>query len=420
MELGDSGFRVKSSQPNSYCEICTDPKHPYELLSIDGCCHTCCKLCLSQYVSSEVEKNELLIKCPNPDCRNGKLEPATCPPILESGLFHRWCLALCESVVGNKFYCPFSDCSALMINEGVMKEAECPHCNRLFCAQCWVPWHVGFSCTEFNNLSKNNPNCKFFVEKMDEHCSKASMKESWPRNLVFLVGESSGTTLQEKMKTELHDSSCPVPSQPDSNCEICMDSKNPDELFSIKGCSHTYCKSCLSQYIFSKVEKNALLIKCPSPDCYNGKLEPDMCSTILEDGVFDRWCMALCESIVDSKFYCPFKDCSALMIDDKENVIEEAECPHCSRLFCAQCRVPWHAGLSCGEFQNLDKEERLQEDLMLMALAKKSQWQRCPRCKFFVEKRDGCMFVRCRCGFAFCYGCATEMKMDHYCSICKR
>ncbi|KAK8952271.1 hypothetical protein KSP39_PZI003667 [Platanthera zijinensis] len=217
-----------------------------------------------------------------------------------------------------------------------------------------------------------------------------------PRNPVFQIGESSGTTVQEKLETELQDSSCPASSQPASNCEICTDPKYPNELFSITGCSHTYCKSCLSQYVSSKVDKNVLLIKCPSPDCNNGKLEPEMCSPILEEGVFERWCMALCESIVDSKFYCPFKDCSALMIDDKDNEIKDAECPHCSRLFCAHCRVPWHAGLSCGEFQNLDKEERQQEDLMLMNLAKKSQWQRCPKCKFFVEKRSGCMFITCR------------------------
>ncbi|KAK8951165.1 hypothetical protein KSP39_PZI003668 [Platanthera zijinensis] len=187
MELGDSSSCSFSPRFDSHCQICTDPNHPYEPFAIEGCRHTYCKICLSQYVSSKVRKNELLIKCPNPDCRNGKLEPATCSPILEDGLFDRWCAMLCESMVENKFYCPFRDCSALMINdaEAAMKEAECPHCNRLFCAQCWVPWHAGISCTDFQahfnsiqsnedsvllNLAKNNPNCKFFVEKTDEQC----------------------------------------------------------------------------------------------------------------------------------------------------------------------------------------------------------------------------------------------------------
>jgi len=47
------------------------------------------------------------------------------------------------------------------------------------------------------------------------------------------------------------------------------------------------------------------------------------------------------------KFYCPFKDCSALLLKDVPEVrsstepavvvIKESECPECRRLFCAQC-----------------------------------------------------------------------------------
>ncbi|KAK8951579.1 hypothetical protein KSP39_PZI003671 [Platanthera zijinensis] len=222
------------------------------------------------------------------------------------------------------------------------------------------------------------------------------MELPWAGKPVIYVGESSGTTLEEKLENDLGQSSGSVYSQPDSNCEICTEPKYPEELLPIEGCSHTYCKICVSLYVASKVETNVVFIKCPSPDCINGKLEPEMCSEILDDEVFDRWCMALCESVVDDKFYCPFKDCSALMINDKENVITDAECPHCSRLFCAQCMVPWHADFSCSEYQSLSKGERQHEDLMLMNLAKKRQWQRCPKCKFFVEKTEGCMFIKCR------------------------
>ncbi|KAK8952260.1 hypothetical protein KSP39_PZI003666 [Platanthera zijinensis] len=172
---------------------------------------------------------------------------------------------------------------------------------------------------------------------------KALMEEPLPRNPLSQAGESSGTALPAKTEMELAYSS-PLP---DSSCEICTEPKHTSELFAIEGCSHAYCKTCLSQYVSSKVEKNELLIKCPSPDCTTGKLDPGACSPILEHGAFDRWCAALCESMVESKFYCPFRDCSALMINDAESVMKEAECPHCNRLFCAHCMVPWHAGLSC-------------------------------------------------------------------------
>lgn len=222
------------------------------------------------------------------------------------------------------------------------------------------------------------------------------MEAPWAGKPIIEIGESSGISQQEKLEIEFVVSSGPVRLELDHNCEICTESKYPYELFAIDGCSHTYCKSCVSQYVAAKLEENVLFIKCPDPNCTKGKLEPAMCSLILEEGVFDLWCKALCELMVNDKFYCPFKNCSALMIYDKKEVITDAECPHCSRLFCAQCKVPWHAGFTCSEFQNLGEDERKNEDLMLMKLAKKSNWQRCPRCKFFVERIDGCAFITCR------------------------
>ena len=37
-------------------------------------------------------------------------------------------------------------------------------------------------------------------------------------------------------------------------------------------------------------------------------------------------------------------------------VVTGAECPSCHRLFCAQCKVPWHEKMSCNEFQELQRK----------------------------------------------------------------
>ncbi|GFZ08161.1 RING/U-box superfamily protein [Actinidia rufa] len=88
--------------------------------------------------------------------------------------------------------------------------------------------------------------------------------------------------------------------------------------------------------------------------------------------------------------YCPFQDCSAMLVDDGGERVTVSECPNCRRLFCAQCKVAWHAGIDCAEFQSFGKDKREREDVMLMDLAKSKKWRRCPHCKFFVEKLDGC------------------------------
>ncbi|KAG5006339.1 hypothetical protein JHK82_024300 [Glycine max] len=181
-------------------------------------------------------------------------------------------------------------------------------------------------------------------------------------------------------------------------CEICTETKTARDSFSIIGCHHVYCNSCVAQYVESKLEENIVSIPCPVPGC-RGLLEADDCREILAPRVFDRWGKALCEAVIaaEEKFYCPFADCSVMLIRGiEENNIREAECPNCRRLFCAQCRVPWHDNMPCEDFQKLNADERDKEDIMLMNLANQMQWKRCPRCRFYVAKSDGCMYMKCR------------------------
>ncbi|XWS70131.1 hypothetical protein CRYUN_Cryun03dG0022900 [Craigia yunnanensis] len=82
------------------------------------------------------------------------------------------------------------------------------------------------------------------------------------------------------------------------------------------------------------------------------------------------------------------EDCSMLLLDDGGQAVKKLECPNCWRLFCAQCKAPWHTGIECGEFQRLHKDEREREDIM--KLAKDKMWSRCPSCRFVVERTQGC------------------------------
>ncbi|XP_015955045.1 E3 ubiquitin-protein ligase RSL1 [Arachis duranensis] len=211
-------------------------------------------------------------------------------------------------------------------------------------------------------------------------------------------------------------------SAPPFICKICTETKSLVESFCVTGCHHSYCNDCVILYVGSKLQENVINIRCPVPGC-KGLLELEDCREILPKEVFDRWGMAMCEAVVveGERFYCPFKDCSALMINDGRELVRQSECPNCRRLFCAQCKVAWHDGIGCDEFQTLNKDEREKEDIMLMNLAKTKKWRRCPMCKYYVEKSEGCMYMKCRCGYAFCYSCgALSNKNTHYCSSCKR
>lgn len=104
------------------------------------------------------------------------------------------------------------------------------------------------------------------------------------------------------------------------------------------------------------------------------------------------------------------------LIDDGDETVMEAECPSCRRMFCAQCKVEWHGEIKCEEFQKLFKEEGGRGDLMTMELAEQKNWKRCPHCKMYVERIEGCPHIQCRCGLQFCYSCGAKWGGDHACS----
>ncbi|XP_013741058.1 E3 ubiquitin-protein ligase RSL1 [Brassica napus] len=209
-------------------------------------------------------------------------------------------------------------------------------------------------------------------------------------------------------------------------CMICMDEKPSSDMF--RGsvtCTHAYCTQCTIRYVANKIKENSAKIKCPDVDCTRS-IEPYMCRDLIPKDVFERWEKILCESLISSwdKLYCPFKDCSSVMILDdvggNNANVTQTECPSCHRMFCAQCKVAWHVGVGCEEFQmygNTKKKSSDEEDALLVQMATNKQWRRCPSCKFYVEKVDGCMHIKCRCGFQFCYGCGSVWASNHACQI---
>lgn len=199
-------------------------------------------------------------------------------------------------------------------------------------------------------------------------------------------------------------------------CEICAETKMTDEMFINLSCYHSFCSECVVKQVATKIQDNITNVSCPGLNC-KGVLELESCRSLLPKELIDRWNDALCEAffLAVPKFYCPFKDCSAMMLDENEDGqdIRESECPFCHRLFCARCHVTWHPGVGCEEFQTMNVDERGREDLLVRELANQKKWKRCPRCRFYVEKKDGCLHITCRCKFEFCYACGAEWTSSH-------
>ncbi|XP_054822137.1 E3 ubiquitin-protein ligase RSL1 [Prosopis cineraria] len=297
-------------------------------------------------------------------------------------------------------------------NEGTSKS------NAICVEQYTHDLHVDLDLAIMASLGTPTPATKIFIDLSDgDDDDEVRILRFKPKSTPFR--ERRRSTAPAVFTVETGESSNSV----QFVCEICTESVTGNESFNISGCSHAYCRGCVIRYVESKLQENIVNIRCPVTGCV-GLLEPEDCRGILPPEVYNMWGNALCEAVIlaEEKFYCPYKDCSALLIDDGgERTITESECPNCRRLFCAQCKVPWHSGIDCAGFQELSKDEREKEDIMLMQLARNRKWRRCPKCRFFVEKSNGCMYMKCRCGIAFCYNCGTLSRdHSHHCYNCRR
>eukprot|EP00656_Telonema_subtile_P035646 TRINITY_DN39604_c0_g1_i1.p2 TRINITY_DN39604_c0_g1~~TRINITY_DN39604_c0_g1_i1.p2 ORF type:complete len:185 (+),score=48.81 TRINITY_DN39604_c0_g1_i1:310-864(+) len=114
---------------------------------------------------------------------------------------------------------------------------------------------------------------------------------------------------------------------------------------------------------------------------------------------------------------CPTAGCSFSFAWDPEN--RKLECPVCDSSFCLVCRVsPWHTGVRCEDYQ-AEHGTGGDEDKKFAAFAKKAKLRQCPRCRFFVEKKDGCDAMHCRCNAIFCYLCGGTRKKTEGVKQCK-
>jgi E3 ubiquitin-protein ligase RNF144 len=182
-------------------------------------------------------------------------------------------------------------------------------------------------------------------------------------------------------------------------CGICIDSVKESRIFKSE-CNHSFCKKCISKYVTIQRKEKVVKLNCPDPGC-SVELKPENLQSMFPKKFIVEWESANCASSIDSKekLYCPYKNCSLLLVNDEADSVTSCECPSCHRLFCAKCKVPWHADMNCRQFQKSKIGGEKQWDRNFLVLAKREKWQRCPKCSMHVEKTYGCLHMRCRLYF---------------------
>jgi IBR domain, a half RING-finger domain len=139
---------------------------------------------------------------------------------------------------------------------------------------------------------------------------------------------------------------------------------------------HTYCVSCLSQYITSKLdplgtgrapeEQIVFPIRCPEcpPDEWADGIQDDVAERILTKDRITLWVSkgptaALRVLLIETpplqynqkqldghpRYFCPNRKCSALVqLHEQEAGKPQVACSLCKTVMCVQCKTQWHNG----------------------------------------------------------------------------
>ena len=182
----------------------------------------------------------------------------------------------------------------------------------------------------------------------------------------------------------------------DSNftCEICTEPMLAIRKFKNGSlCKHPFCLDCIAKYIEVTVEESTGCIECPGLNCKQ-PLDPLSCRRIISKPIFEKWCDHLCDSTVlgSESCYCPYRDCSVLVLNECMDNLKKIKCPNCKKNFCFLCKIPWHAGYRCNESRHL----RDRNDILVGELIEEKRWTRCYNCGHSVERVSGCRDIKCK------------------------
>lgn len=187
-------------------------------------------------------------------------------------------------------------------------------------------------------------------------------------------------------------------------CKICLDDLGTKAITVINDCGHAFHAECLGKFSKMKVENRELPIRCPEPDC-KMELRIDDLEEILDKKTMEKFREFALKNYLDHHSdevsWCPTANCPFVFVND--DGITDFLCPVCKKRYCFACRVPFHSGQTCKEYQINNKHSK--DDDKFLNLVKSRKFKQCPQCKYWIEKTQGCNSMACRCGIVFCYGC---------------
>ena len=193
----------------------------------------------------------------------------------------------------------------------------------------------------------------------------------------------------------------------DKECPLCYEKIENLKEVELK-CGHYFCKDCWIDYLKEKIT-NANVSKI---SCMQNK-----CQTILEDK-FIKDILKDNQELIDKydKFYkrkkmleqsdkiksCPFPDCEGYAEKNGKNKYVKCNFGH---EFCFECGNAPHGKKKCSDMADKAFEEWRSKRIV----------KRCPCCRMWTEKNEGCNHMTCvECKFQWCWLCQKPYNSNHF------
>ena len=194
----------------------------------------------------------------------------------------------------------------------------------------------------------------------------------------------------------------------DNTCNVCYEEIEKEEMkLNHLPCNHVCCTQCWTNYFKALIlEANVEQIKCVEHKCTTIIPESFIMDHIQNDKqLVDKYYRfkKRAEIINDpDKKQCPKADCDSYL--KKSEISKYVKCEN-GHEFCFECLNRPHGNTSCDKYM---EEE-------FMDWKKDKRVKKCPRCKIFTEKNEGCNHMTCSsCKYQWCWLCEGKYTYNHY------
>lgn len=201
----------------------------------------------------------------------------------------------------------------------------------------------------------------------------------------------------------------------DNECVVCYDNVPLEESQgSHLSCGHICCDSCWFEYLKAQIEEAKVSkITCVDYDC-KVILEKSFIEKRIEKSpsLIQKYKKFLQKAeIIDNpkKKFCPEPNCESFL-EQTNKKVKYLKC-QAGHQYCFICLKHWHGKKPC--------EDETDKDFQLWK--KNKTLKRCPNCKMYTEKNEGCNHMTCaECQYQWCWLCEKKYSLSHFTSgTCK-